>query len=127
MSHRGPFLVPQDTAATCTLDRRRRWALVVTSTSAMLAGLAVGDALGVQPSFHCAWARGDRDGEITRLQRRAYDRLKDNLEELTLEDRRILNDPDFPWGAGALPSAEDISKHTGIPLARIVDIRRGYR
>jgi hypothetical protein len=65
--------------------------------------------------------------KITRLQRRAYDRLKDNPEALTEEDGKILNDPDFPWGAGARPSAEDISEHIGIPLARIVDVRRGYR
>ena len=55
MSHRALLAVPQETAATCTLD-------IVTSTSAMLAGLAVGDALGVQPSFQRALERGDLDG-----------------------------------------------------------------
>jgi hypothetical protein len=43
-------------------DQRRRLVLVVTSTSAILAGLAVGYALGVQQSFQRALARGDRDG-----------------------------------------------------------------
>ena len=60
MSHRALLAVPQETAATCTLDRRQ--ALIVTGTSAMLAGLAVGDALGVQRFFQRALARGDRDG-----------------------------------------------------------------
>ncbi len=62
MSHRALVAVPQETAATCTLDRRRRLALVVTGTSAMLAGFAIGYALGVQQSFQRALARGDRDG-----------------------------------------------------------------
>lgn len=62
MSPRGLLAVPHETAATCTLDRRRRLALVVSGMSVMLAGLAVGDALGVQPSFQRALARGERDG-----------------------------------------------------------------
>jgi hypothetical protein len=42
--------------------QRRRLALVVTSTSAMLAGLAVGYALGLQQSFQRALEQGEHDG-----------------------------------------------------------------
>ena len=64
MIHHALIAAPQDPAPPCALDprRRRRLALVVTSTSAMLAGLAIGYALGVQQSFQRALARGDRDG-----------------------------------------------------------------
>ena len=64
MSPHALIAAPQDPPQPCALDqrRRRRLALVVTSTSAMLAGLAVGYALGVQQSFQRALTRGDRDG-----------------------------------------------------------------
>jgi hypothetical protein len=44
------------------LRRRQRLALVVTSTSAVLAGLAIGYALGIQHSFQRALAPGDDHG-----------------------------------------------------------------
>ena len=64
MSPHALIAAPQDPPPPCALEqrRRRRLALVVTSTSAMLAGLAVGYALGVQQSFQRALTRGDRDG-----------------------------------------------------------------
>ncbi|MBK8649732.1 MAG: hypothetical protein IPN16_24975 [Gemmatimonadetes bacterium] len=64
MIHQALIAAPQDPPRPCALEQRRRrsLALVVTSTTAMLAGLAVGYALGVQQSLQRALARGDRDG-----------------------------------------------------------------
>lgn len=65
MSRRARIVAQPDPAPTQRAPdqrRRRRLALVVTSTSAMLAGLAVGYALGLQQSFQRALDPGEHDG-----------------------------------------------------------------
>ena len=66
--------------------------------------------------------------KMTRKQRLAHERLiaaNYDPSGLSEEDRELLSDPAFPWGAGE--SVEKLSERTGIPIARIVDIRRDYR
>lgn len=65
MNRRVRITAHQDAAlAQRTPDQRqrRRLAIIVTSTSAMLAGLAVGYALGLQQSFQRALEQGEHDG-----------------------------------------------------------------